>query len=100
MSKSIQNGARQEKTWKRFNDWLSSVSDSLAGSFLYKKLLSAAEDQTQDVSLRRDCALAVGQLGHKDKAVDILVDLYLAQPDKTKTDARLVYDSLWELTAV
>jgi len=87
-------------TWKRFSDWLSSVSDSLAGVYLYKKLLSAAEDQTQSVSLRRYCASAVGQLGHKDKAVDILVDLYLAQPDKTKDDSRPIYDSLWELTVV
>ena len=87
-------------TWRRFSDWLSSVSDSPAGVYLYKKLLSAAEDQTQDVYLRRDCAYAVGQLGHKDKAVDILVDLYLAQPDKTENDARRIYDSLWELTVV
>jgi hypothetical protein len=62
-------------TWKRFNDWLSSVSDSPAGVYLYKKLLSAAEDQTQDVDLRRSCASALGQLGHKDKAVEILLGL-------------------------
>jgi hypothetical protein len=87
-------------TWKRFNDWLSSVSDSPAGVYLYKKLLSAAEDRTQDGDLRRYCASAVGQLGHKDKAVDILADLYLAQPNKTEIEARFIYDSLWELTVV
>jgi hypothetical protein len=90
----------KDYTWKRFEDWLSSVSDSLTDAFLYKKLLSAAEDRTQDVSLQRYCASAVGQLGHKDKAVDILVDLYLAQPDKTEDDACFIYDSLWQLTVV
>ncbi|MCP5102795.1 MAG: hypothetical protein GY950_05435, partial [bacterium] len=50
--------------------------------------------------LRRSCAYAVGNLGVKDKAVEILTGLYLAQPDKYENEVRWIYDSLWQLTAV
>lgn len=65
-----------------------------------ERLLHLAEDEKQDGILRRECAQAVGKLGMKDKAVDILINLYLAQNDKYKNGAQFIYDSLWELTAV
>lgn len=86
-------------TWKRFTGWLSTVSDSLCVTILHELLLPAAEDKTASGYLRRDCAWAVGKLGFKDKAVEILIDLYLAQPDKYEIDAQWIYSSLWKLTA-
>ncbi|MCU0290112.1 MAG: NACHT domain-containing protein, partial [Acidobacteria bacterium] len=68
-------------TWDRFTNWVSSVSDSLAGSILAKKLLLLAEDEKQDWYLRRDCAEAVGNLGFKDKAVMERL-LHLAEDEK------------------
>jgi hypothetical protein len=41
----------------------------------------------------------VGKLGFKDKAIQILIELYLAQTDKYKDEARDIYDALWDLTA-
>ena len=63
------------------------------------RLLHLAENERQNADLRRSCALAVGMLGLKDKAVDILIDLYLAQTDKYSSEARIIYNSLWKLTA-
>ncbi|MCP5105120.1 MAG: NACHT domain-containing protein, partial [bacterium] len=86
-------------SWDRFHDWHSIVSDSLAGSILYELHLSVAEDNNRDGYLRCSCAAAVGNLGLKEKAVDILINLYLAQKDKYSYEGRWIYDSLWELTA-
>jgi len=63
-------------------------------------VLALAEDEKQSDSLRRSCAEAVGNLGVKDKAVDILTGLYLAKPGKYEDDAQFIYGSLWKLTAV
>jgi len=60
-------------TWERFKDCLSFVSDSVAGSILSEKLLKTAEDASQPGDLRRECAQAVGHLGFKEKAVDVLL---------------------------
>ncbi|MGD8780394.1 MAG: HEAT repeat domain-containing protein [Ignavibacteria bacterium] len=63
-------------------------------------LLTIAEDKNQETYLRRYCAEAIGNLGCKDKAVEILFELYLSFGDKTVYEAKWIYDSLWELTAV
>ncbi|NIM14102.1 MAG: NACHT domain-containing protein, partial [Candidatus Aminicenantes bacterium] len=63
-------------------------------------LIALAEDEKQSDGLRRFCAEALGNLGEKDKAVDILSKLYLAQKDKYEDEARLIYNSLWEMTEV
>ncbi|MCX6582713.1 MAG: NACHT domain-containing protein [Candidatus Aminicenantes bacterium] len=62
-------------------------------------LLHMAEDEKQDSILRSSCASTVGDLGEKDKAVEILIDLYHAKTDKYSNDAKLIYESLWKLTA-
>jgi hypothetical protein len=85
-------------TWNRFENWVSGVSDSVSGPILSNKLLSIAEDDRQDGYLRRNCAYAVGNLGVKDKAVEILIHLYLAQTDKYSDETCIIYNSLWELT--
>ncbi|NIM15132.1 MAG: NACHT domain-containing protein [Candidatus Aminicenantes bacterium] len=63
------------RTWERFNKWISTVTDSFSRSILTEKLLSLAEDETQSGWLRRSCAAAVGELGLKEKAVEILLKL-------------------------
>ncbi len=122
------------KTWKRFREWLKTVSDTQAHSILTEKLLFLAEDEKQDGGLRRACADAVGSLGVKDKAVEILlslaedekqdgglrrycadavgrlgvkdkaililIDLYQNENDKTTSEGRLIYNSLWDFSAI
>ncbi len=73
-------------TWKRFKTWVSSVSDSLAGSILSGKFIAICEDEKQAGSFRRDCAKAVGELGMKDKAVGILLNL--AEDEKQEGSLR------------
>ncbi|NIM12905.1 MAG: hypothetical protein GTO45_12330 [Candidatus Aminicenantes bacterium] len=63
-------------------------------------LLVLAEDETQECWLRRSCAETVGKLGEKEKALDILINLYMAQKDKYEMEARRIYNSLWEMTAI
>ncbi len=65
-----------------------------------RRLFTLAEDETQDSLLRRFCAKAIGSsdLKIKDKAVDILIELYLAHSEKITDEARLIYDALWGLT--
>ena len=63
-----------------------------------KVLLSLAEDKKQEVSLRCDCAKDLGEFGEKNKAVDILITLYLAQPNEYEEDAKKIYNFLWDLT--
>jgi len=65
-----------------------------------ERLLRLAKDEKQEGDLRRYCAASIGELGEKHKAVDILIELYLAQPDKYDFDAGEIYNSLWDLTAV
>ncbi|MDQ1350447.1 MAG: hypothetical protein QG657_749, partial [Acidobacteriota bacterium] len=65
-----------------------------------KRLLHQAENEKQDVDLRGTCAFAVGKLGEKEKALDILISLYLTETDKYSGGARRIYSALWELTAV
>lgn len=76
------------------------VSDTLTGDLLGKKLSEIMEDANNSGDLRRDCAFAVGQLGLKDKAVEILTNMYLSQTDKSSADARQIYRSIWKLTAI
>jgi hypothetical protein len=50
-----------------------------------------AEDEKQPGDLRRTCAEALGNLGVKDKAVDIQIKLYLYQRDKYEDTAQEIY---------
>jgi predicted NACHT family NTPase len=84
----------------RFKNWVSTVTDSLVRSTLINRLLSFAEDTQQHGVLRRYCAEAIGSLGVKDKALEILVELYLALTDKYTDSARRIYNALWELIEI
>lgn len=88
------------RTWDRFTNWVPTVTDSLVHSSLSGKLLTLVEDEKQEGYLRHSCAQAIRKLGEKHKALDILIKLYLAQPDKYDFDARKIYNSLWDLTEV
>jgi energy-coupling factor transporter ATP-binding protein EcfA2 len=66
-------GFYKNYTWQRLKEWVSTVSDTLALSFLHKKLLSMVEDTTLDGGLRCDSAEALGKLGQNEKAVDFLL---------------------------
>jgi hypothetical protein len=59
-----------------------------------------ARDENRSGDLRRDCAQALGQLGEKEKAARILIDLYLKQKDKYSYEARRIYGDLWDVTKV
>ncbi len=59
-----------------------------------------AQDQANSGVLRSSCAQALGNLGLKEKAVAILIDLYLAQTDKMEDETQLIYESLWRLTTI
>jgi HEAT repeat protein len=61
------------KPLERFKNWVSTVTDSLVRSILFNKLLTFAQDTQQPGVLRRYCAEAIGSLGSKDKAVEILL---------------------------
>ncbi|MGE5343213.1 MAG: NACHT domain-containing protein [Candidatus Omnitrophota bacterium] len=61
--------------WKRFKNWVSSVSDPLVGSILAGKLLLLAEDETHDSDPRFSFAEALGYLGERDQALKILLHL-------------------------
>ena len=63
------------KSLDRFKNWVSTVTDSLVRSTLLNKLLSFAEDTQQPGVLRRYSAEAVGNLGVKDKAMEILLSI-------------------------
>ena len=65
------------KTWNRFKNWVSTVTDSLVHSTLSDRLLSMVEDKKQEGHLRRSCAEAVGNLGLKDQAVELLLQLVI-----------------------
>jgi hypothetical protein len=66
---------------------------------IIKRLFHLAENKKHEGSFRRICAEALSKLEEKEGAVDILADLYLAEKNKYSLDARIIYDSLWELTA-
>jgi HEAT repeat protein len=65
-----------------------------------ERLLRLAEDEKQAGDLRRSCAHAIGKLGEKHKALAILLELYLAKPDKYDFFACRIYNSLWDLTEI
>jgi len=73
-------------TWDGFTKWIYTVTDSLAEAILSNKLLLVAEDEKQSGSLKCDCAEAVGNLGLKDQAVEIL--LRLAEDEKQERHLR------------
>ena len=73
-------------SWNRAKDYTNQVTDVLASRSIKNWLLNLAEDEKQESDLRRDCAEAVGQLGFKDKAVDIL--LKLAEDEKQEDGLR------------
>jgi hypothetical protein len=64
------------------------------------RLLTLAEDTSQDIEFRHSCARAAGKAGEKYKAVDLLVDLFLAHPDKSELKAMEIHNSLWDLTDI
>jgi hypothetical protein len=75
------------RTWKRFQNMLSSITDSLVQSTLSEKLLSLVEEEKQSGDLRRDCVVVVGETEFKDRArVERL--LGLAEDEKQAGDLR------------
>ena len=68
-------GVYSNSTWERFKKWVATVTDSLAVVLLTKKLVTLAEDQANNSYLRCDCAEALGNLGLKEKAAEILLTL-------------------------
>lgn len=64
------------------------------------RILRLAEDEKQEGYIRLSCAESIGKLGEKQKAVEILIGIYLAHSDKYEDEARQIYSSLWDLTAV
>lgn len=64
------------------------------------RLLTLAEDTTQDIEFRHSCARAAGKAGEKYKAVNLLAELFLAQPDKSELKAIEIHHSLWDLTDI
>ena len=93
-------GVFYEQAWNRYLNWVSTVTDSLSFSLVSLFLLSVAEGEKHQGYLRLNCALALENLGVKNKAVGILTKLYFNQPDKYEGVAQEIYSSLWDLTEV
>lgn len=63
------------KTMERFKQWVSTVADGAVRAFLSRELLSLAEDGGRDGVLRQYCAEMAGDLGEREKAVEVLLSL-------------------------
>ena len=63
------------KSWERFTKWAGTVTDSSIRLILINKLILIVEDKKQEAGLRLDCAVVLGNLGLKKKAVELLLSI-------------------------